>query len=320
MKVAGDRGGGSRKWCWNRPASCASRRSRNCSCRLAFRPTSRCRPVRAVIVGNSSALGALASAVGADGASDRRHSVDVGPATAPGFSAAVAVATRRDTVIPSSPCSSRRWQWGDRVRRRTVQRRLGHRRRPSMSTFLGDEGVLPGLSVTGPGGSGRWPGPSRATAAPRTRSGTPALAHVAHHQAWRLRPGRKLTRPGRHRKPGSGARADPRVARRERQPSRGIGVPPTVGRALSALPGSRSSRSPQSTIREGFSLGGATDRVPGRRQGQLARSGADGPSPRGRPPGSARRRRFVTAVRRRLTETDRRRRLLRSHSGWRQGA
>jgi len=148
---------------------------------------------RTVIVGNSSALGALASAVGADLGLQIVDSVDVGPAaTAQEFSAAVAVATERDDcdaviAVFVPPVAVEAEEYGAALLAATETST-----KTVVSTFLGDEGVLPGLSVTGPDGSlARGSIPSYRSP---ERAAT-ALAHAWHYQAWRLRPESPTTRP-----------------------------------------------------------------------------------------------------------------------------
>lgn len=148
---------------------------------------------RTIVVGNSSALGALASAVGADLGLTIVDSVDVGPAaSAEEFSAAVAVAAARDDcdsviAVFVPPVAVEAEEYGAALLAATATSE-----KTVVSTFLGDEGVLPGLSVRGPGGAlARGSIPSYRSP---ERAAT-ALAHAWHYQAWRQRPESPMTRP-----------------------------------------------------------------------------------------------------------------------------
>ncbi len=148
---------------------------------------------RTAIVGNSSALGALAAIVGADLGLQVVGSTDVGPAaTADEFGAAVAAAAADDgcdaiiaVFVPPVAVEPEEYA-------AALLTAMAGSSKPVASTFLGDEGVLPGLSVPGPDGS-----PSRGSIpsylSPE-RAAT-ALARAWRYHAWRQRPESPTTRP-----------------------------------------------------------------------------------------------------------------------------
>ncbi|MFT4199635.1 GNAT family N-acetyltransferase [Gordonia sp. (in: high G+C Gram-positive bacteria)] len=148
---------------------------------------------RTVVVGNSSALGALAATVGAGLGLDVVDSIDVGPAApASGFGDAVAAAAARedcDAIIAVfvPPVAVAAEEYAAALLSATAGTD-----KAVVSTFLGDEGVLPGLSVAGPDGS-----PTRGSI-PSYRSperAATALAHAWRYHAWRQRPESSTTRP-----------------------------------------------------------------------------------------------------------------------------
>ncbi|MFT3900198.1 MAG: GNAT family N-acetyltransferase [Gordonia sp. (in: high G+C Gram-positive bacteria)] len=148
---------------------------------------------RTAVVGNSSALGALAATVGAGLGLDVVHSVDVGPAaSAAEFSAAVAEVAAGDAcdaiiAVFVPPVAVQADAYAAALLAATADSD-----KPVVSTFLGDEGVLSALSVDGAGGS-----PARGSI-PSYRSperAAAALAHAWRYHAWRQRPESPSSRP-----------------------------------------------------------------------------------------------------------------------------
>ncbi|GAB09348.1 putative acetate--CoA ligase [Gordonia araii NBRC 100433] len=148
---------------------------------------------RTAVVGNSSALGALAATVGAGLGLDVVDSVDVGPAaSASEFGAAVAAAADNDDcdaiiAVFVPPVAVKADEYAAALLAATIGSA-----KPVVSTFLGDEGLLPGLSVHGEDGA-----PVRGSI-PSYRSperAATALAHAWRYRAWRERPDSATTRP-----------------------------------------------------------------------------------------------------------------------------
>ncbi|QKT07466.1 GNAT family N-acetyltransferase [Gordonia sp. X0973] len=148
---------------------------------------------RTAIVGNSSALGSLAGNVGARLGLQVVASVDVGPAaSAEEFASAVAAAAGADScdaviAVFVPPVAVAAGDYAAALL--TVAAGL---EKPVVSTFLGDEGVLPELSVHGPDGS-----PARGSI-PSYRSperAATALARAWHYREWRDRSDSPTTRP-----------------------------------------------------------------------------------------------------------------------------
>jgi acyl-CoA synthetase (NDP forming)/GNAT superfamily N-acetyltransferase len=145
---------------------------------------------RTAIVGNSSALGALAASVGAGLGLDVVDSVDVGPgASAQEFSAAVAAAAEDEVCdavvavfVPPVAVATDEFT-------AALLAATANSDKPVVSTFLGNEGML---SV--PGGDGS-PARGSIPSYPSPERAATALAHAWHYRAWRRRAEPTTTRP-----------------------------------------------------------------------------------------------------------------------------